>query len=204
MGAHVHSIYQISPNARYGLYAFVYGIPPWTDAFDWIEENFVRVSSALATDGLLVMSDHDLKDEIGGAYAEIDKRIRNLPLYFSGFVVANLNPHSVDQENDDATIFALRVDPNDPKSVSNVCTAIVKAAKGGDLSLLQQIAEPLDDKSSKSLVRIVIENLVAKPTFAGFGIDFKNLADQLHARRRDRRARSGRFRGVLEGDDHEK
>lgn len=191
MGAHVHSIFRISPDDQRNLYVFVFAIPPWTDAYDWIEAKFVKLSSALGAEGLLVMSDQDtLGSELAAAYSRIDEQIRKLPIHKSGLIVANVNPHRARMEpTAEGRVLLLPIDTSSRSQVSKVVGKVIEAARTGDLSKLESLAEPLDGNTKHGVLQALKDSVLFEPNFAGVGIDLKTLGAKLHDRKRQRRER---------------
>ncbi|MFQ5879480.1 MAG: hypothetical protein ACE5IZ_04835 [Dehalococcoidia bacterium] len=191
MGAHVHSILRISPADTRNVYIFIFAIPPWDDVYDWLEEKFVRISSALGTEGLLVMGDPgELEPELVEAYSHLDESIRQLPgLRSSGLIVTNVNPHDAvgrQRKPEDQVLF-IPIRTETRRQISRIVDDIIKAAKAGDLSLVKSLSQPLTPSDTKTLLGIIAENALLQPNVSGLGYDFKNLLRQLVERSRQRK-----------------
>lgn len=194
MGAHVHSIYRISPTDARNLYVFVFAIPPWEDEYDWIEEKFVTISKALGVEGLLVMGEPGkLEPELAEAYGDLDDSIRHLPsLRSSGLIVSNVNPHAVHSEESDdrGRVFFIPIrSKEDPDTLSKIVSIIVEAAKSGDLSKIENLSKMLSSSDEKSILRIMAGSALLQPNVAGLGYDFGKLMTLLADRRKKRKER---------------
>ena len=200
MGARVHSIYRISPSRSWHLYAFVFAIPPWDDAYDWFEEKFVTVSRALGVDGVLLMPDDEahrgqFDEELIQAYGVLDEQIRHLPsLRQRGIIITNINPHTVRESihAGEGEVCFLPVRGSDPEEITQIVSAIVEAARTADLSGIKKLSAELCSADNESITRIVAESVLLQPNVAGVGYDFGKLLTRLAERREHRRRKFDR------------
>ncbi|MBI1806502.1 MAG: hypothetical protein HYR76_05565 [Ignavibacteria bacterium] len=178
MGAIYSTIFRISPEDKRNLYVFAFGINKLDDVHDWLEEKFVKVSTALGVEGLFVMAeDKPLDPDLSEAYGKIN----SIPLGGRGFLVSNVNPYKIQETSNEQrpeVLFIPIIKP-DRDELARLVDQIVNAAKSNNISLLRPLSKSLNQESNQSIANLVISNASFKPSFVGFGFDVGNFTREL-------------------------
>ncbi|MGD0038032.1 MAG: hypothetical protein ABSC53_12170 [Bacteroidota bacterium] len=188
MGAIYNTIFRISPDDNRNLYVFTYGVQKWDDIYQWIEEKFFQVSTALGIEGLFVIGeDGSLDNELKEVYGKINDTIKSVTeVGRRGFVVTNANPHKIQNivsGKQPQVLFIPIKNSSDRDELAKLVDNIVRAAKENDISLLKPFSISIDTEKNQSILTLVISNLLVQPNFGGFGFDIGSFWKQLKKRK---------------------